>query len=74
MGAVYSENLDSSPLAVNERDAHLSVAAGLAPAAARFRFEQLRSPQYPVVVVVDCHFLQLQSHWDYLELNQPSET
>ena len=75
-GAAYSGNLDSSLLAVDERDAHLAAAVELAPIAARFRFERLRLPQCPVVeeVQVDCHFLWLQNHWDYLELNQPSET
>ena len=73
---MYSGNLDISPLAVDENDAHLAAAAGLAPAAVRSRSEQPRPPQYPVVEVaeVDCHSLQLKSHWDYHELIQPSET
>ena len=75
-GAAYLGSLGSSLLAVDDHEAHLAVAVELAPITTRFRFERLRLPQCPVVeeVQVDCHFLWLQNNWDYLELNQPSET
>ena len=61
---------------LDEHDAHLAAAAELAPTAAKFQFEGQELLRCPRVeeVEVDCHSLRLESHWDYHELIQPSET